>query len=82
MCATEAADRKPVSNLQLNLRALVYVFGDMDISGNLKIFGALISERGFKGTGTMEIWFDHDLKGGSPNGSPVFIRAWREVGST
>ena len=82
MCATAAADRITVNNLPVHLRGLVYVFGTMDITGNLQIFGALITEHGFTGSGTPEIWFDYDLKGGNPDVSPVFIRAWREVGST
>ena len=82
MCATAAADRITVNDLPVHLQGLIYVFGDMDITGNLQIFGALITERGFAGAGTPEIWFDYDLKGGNPNVPPVFIRSWREVGST
>jgi hypothetical protein len=82
MCATAAGDRQPVTNLKLNLRGLVYVFGQMEVVGDPKIFGALITERGFKTAGTPEIWFDYDLKDGNPSVPWVFIRSWREVGST
>jgi len=78
MCAT--APRITVTNLPVHLRGLIYAFGTIDITGNLQIFGAVITERGFLGTGTPEIWFDYDLKGGNSDGSPIFIRSWREVG--
>jgi len=82
MCATAATDRRTISDVPIHLRGLIYVFGVMDITGNLQIFGALVTERGFAGTGTPEVWFDYDLKSKNPNVSPVFIRFWREVGST
>jgi hypothetical protein len=82
MCATAAADRITVNNLPVHLQGLIYVFGTLDITGNLQIFGALITERGFTGAGTPEVWFDYEMKDGNPSVPWVFIRSWREVGST
>ena len=48
------------------LDGLMYVSGTMEFKGNPVIYGSVVSERGYKGTGTADIYYNHKLKDGIP----------------
>jgi hypothetical protein len=77
--STDAAKRVAVSNLPVHIYGPFYVAGTLELGGDPQIFGALITERGFSGAGTPEIWYDYDLRDGPGDVSAVTIKSWREV---
>jgi hypothetical protein len=77
--STDPAQRVAVNNLPVHINGAFYTAGVMNITGNLQIFGALVTERGFSGAGTPEIWYDYDLRDGPGDVSPVITKYWREI---
>lgn len=54
-----------LENIALN--GILFNEGDIEMTGNRKVYGSLAIRRGFDGTGSIEIWFNEDLvKGGFP----------------
>jgi hypothetical protein len=55
------------------------VAGRFTVEGRPNVFGALIAQQGFDGTGRPEVWYDADLSTGYHPGLPVvtiLIGSW------
>lgn len=48
------------------LQGVLYSSGAINNTGNPGVFGSVIAERGFQGTGTFDIYFDVNLRNGLP----------------
>ena len=48
------------------LDGVLYTPGYVDVSGNPVTYGAVIAETGVQGTGTMDVYYDPELKNGLP----------------
>ena len=60
------------------LEGMLYAAGTLKLSGNAGIYGAAITQRGFAGGGSPDIYFDHRLAKGMtfPIASPIRLTLW------
>lgn len=54
----------PISKVFLD--GVMFTPGKLDVTGNPVTFGAVIAEEGIRGTGTMDVYYDSELKDGLP----------------
>jgi hypothetical protein len=71
------ASRVPIQLARVNLNGVLWVAGDVSIAGNARVYGAvaaggtMISISG----GTLEVWYDTDIREGLYRGVPVVYKA-------
>jgi hypothetical protein len=58
---------------------ILCVRGAIRISGNPVVYGSVYGERGFSGTGTMDVWFNEELKKGFPAPLHPMVMAYYKV---
>lgn len=76
-----SAPRAPVSLAEVTINGVLYTAGTLRIDKQVRMFGAVVAERGFAGEGFPEVWYNYDLSRGRVQGLPVVfpIRGtWRE----
>lgn len=72
------SSRGTVSLSHVNLRGVLYAAGNILISGQARLFGAVVAAGTISPAGqggTLEVWYDHDLGQGLYRGLPVVYRA-------
>ena len=60
-------DASATATERIWLDGVFYSAGSIDMVGNRSVYGSVITERGFTGNGTMDIWHNADLAGGLPS---------------
>jgi len=76
-----SASRAPVSLTEVTINGVLYTAGALRIDKHVRVFGAVVAERGLTGWDFLEVWYDSDLGRGRVQGLPVVfpIRGtWRE----
>ena len=76
-----SASRAPVSFGEVTVNGVLYTAGALRIDKHVRVFGAVVAERGLTGLGLLEVWYNGDLSRGRVQGLPVVfpIRGtWRE----
>jgi hypothetical protein len=57
----------------------LYAAGDVRFTGHLKVYGGVAAQgaimEGTNGSGTLEVWYNHDLREGLVQGLPVVFVA-------
>jgi len=71
--------RIPVQLSGIHLQGVLYAAGDVRFAGHLKVYGGVLAQgsimEGTNGSGTLEIWYNHDLREGLVQGLPVVFVA-------
>jgi hypothetical protein len=78
------APRVPASIEEVTINGVLYTAGTLRVDREVRVFGAVVAERGLAGPGLLEVWYDADLGRGRVRGLPVVypVRGtWREWGS-
>jgi hypothetical protein len=73
--------RVPVNIAGVAIQGVLYTTGGITIERPVRVFGAVVAERGLTGGGTLEVWYNHDLGRGLVQGLPVVFPlrgTWRE----
>jgi len=65
--------------LNAHIDGLIYTTGDFNSAGNPVIYGAVIAEGGFTGSGTPDIWYNKNLANGLPALPLTSVQGWREI---
>ena len=81
LAPSPAASRAPISLADVTINGVLYTTGTLRVDGDVRVFGAVLAERGLAGEGFLEVWYDADLGRGRVRGLPVVfpIRGtWRE----
>jgi hypothetical protein len=76
--------RVPVSINDVTVFGVLHAAGTLHVEGQVRVFGAVIAERGLVGSGLLEVWYDADLGQGLVRGLPMVFPVpgtWREWGS-
>jgi hypothetical protein len=79
-----AASHGPASISEVTINGVLYAVGTLRADGKVRVFGAVVAERGLAGAGLLEVWYDVDLGRGRVRGLPVVypVRGtWREWGN-
>lgn len=83
--SSSLATRVPVQLTGVHLHGVLYVAGDVVVEGRPRIYGAVMAEGRLVGGsttgGTLEIWYNDDLRSGLLRGMPLVYVApgtWRE----
>ena len=77
----EAASPVPVSLAAVTINGVLHTAGMLQVDREVRIFGAIVAERGLAGAGLLEVWYNNNLGRGRVPGLPVVfpIRGtWRE----
>jgi hypothetical protein len=78
------APRVPARIEEVTINGVLYTAGTLRVDRVVRVFGAVVAERGLAGPGLLEVWYDADLGRGRVRGLPVVypVRGtWREWGS-
>lgn len=71
--------RIPVQLSGIHLQGVLYAAGDVRFTGHLKVYGGVAAQgaimEGTNGSGTLEVWYNHDLREGLVQGLPVVFVA-------
>ena len=73
--------RVPVNIAEVAIQGVLYTAGGISIERQVRVFGAVVAERGLTGGGSLEVWYNHDLSRGLVQGLPVVFPlrgTWRE----
>jgi hypothetical protein len=73
--------RVPVNIAEVAIQGVLYTAGGISIERQVRVFGAVVAERGLTGGGSLEVWYNHDLSRGLVQGLPVVYPlrgTWRE----
>lgn len=76
--------RVPVSIKDVTVFGVLHTAGTLRIEGQVRVFGAVVAERGLVGSGLLEVWYDADLGRGLVRGLPTVFPVpgtWWEWGS-
>jgi hypothetical protein len=76
-----SASPVPVSLAEVAINGVLYTAGTLRVDREVRVFGAVVAERGLAGAGPMEVWYNNSLGRGRVPGLPVVfpIRGtWRE----
>lgn len=76
-----AASREPASLGEVTINGVLYTTGTLRVDKDVRVFGAVVAERGLPGEALLEVWYNYDLGRGRVQGLPVVfpIRGtWRE----
>jgi hypothetical protein len=65
--------------LGVHFNGLLYTTGNFDSSGNPVVYGAVVAEGGFTGSGTPDIWYNKNLANGLPALPQTSVQGWREI---
>ena len=68
----------------VNVQGVLHAAGTVSTEKQVRIFGALVGERGLTGGGLVESWYNYDLGLGLFQGLPTVFPlsgSWREWGS-
>lgn len=70
--------RIPVQLSGIHLQGVLYAAGDVRYAGHVKVYGGVMAQGAIadrtNGSGTLEIWYNHDLREGLVQGLPlVFV---------
>ncbi len=63
--------RETVTLSAIHLKGILSVAGRLSVEGHPNVFGALIAQQGFAGSGQPEVWYDADLGTGYHPGLPT-----------
>ncbi|MDH5715740.1 MAG: hypothetical protein OEZ30_09265, partial [Candidatus Aminicenantes bacterium] len=78
----DESTRTLVTGLQYNFFGAVYCAGQVNMSGQPKVFGTVTAERGYAAGGNPEVWYDWNFSKGdlTQYGVPTVVKgAWREI---
>jgi hypothetical protein len=67
----EPSTRQTVVLSAIHLKGILSVGGRLAVEGRPNVFGALIAQQGFAGSGQPEVWYDADLRTGYYPGLPT-----------
>ena len=67
----DPSTRQTVILSAIHLKGVLSVAGRLAVEGRPNVFGALIAQQGFTGSGQPEVWYDADLRAGCYPGLPV-----------
>jgi len=73
-----AVVRTPAQLTGIQLNGALYAIGNISVTGKVKMYGAVVTGGTITGTvpsGTLEVWYDHDIGQGWYRGLPVVYRA-------
>ncbi len=76
-----SASPVPVSLAEVAINGVLHTAGTLQIDRDVRVFGAIVAERGLAGAGSLEVWYNNSLGRGRVPGLPVVypIRGtWRE----
>lgn len=76
-----SASPVPVSLAEVAINGVLHTAGTLQIDREVRVFGAIVAERGLAGAGSLEVWYNNSLGRGRVPGLPVVypIRGtWRE----
>ena len=76
-----SASPVPVSLAEVTIKGVLYTTRTLRVDTEVRVFGAVVAERGLAGAGPMEVWYNNSLGRGRVEGLPVVfpIRGtWRE----
>ena len=76
-----SASPVPVSLAEVTIKGVLYTTRTLRVDREVRVFGAVVAERGLAGAGPMEVWYNNSLGRGRVEGLPVVfpIRGtWRE----
>jgi len=76
-----SASPVPVSLAEVTIKGVLYTTRTLRVDREVRLFGAVVAERGLAGAGPMEVWYNNSLGRGRVEGLPVVfpIRGtWRE----
>jgi hypothetical protein len=76
-----SASPVPVSLAEVAINGVLHTAGTLQIGREVRVFGAVVAERGLAGAGSLEVWYNNSLGRGRVPGLPVVfpIRGtWRE----
>lgn len=70
--------RIPVQLSGIHLQGVLYAAGDVRYAGHVKVYGGVVAQGaiadGTNGSGTLEVWYNHELREGFMQGLPlVFV---------
>lgn len=69
--SNDPLSRSAVVLSNIHLKGTFSVAGQLTVEGHPNIFGALITQQGFSGSGQPEVWYDADLGTGYHRGLPA-----------
>ncbi|MBI3810904.1 MAG: hypothetical protein HY283_01680 [Nitrospirae bacterium] len=67
----DPSTRQTVVLSAIHLKGILSVAGLLSVEGRPNVFGALIAQQGFAGSGQPEVWYDADLRKGYYPGLPT-----------
>jgi PilX N-terminal len=67
----DPSPRQTVVLSNIHLKGILSVAGRLTVEGRPSVFGALVAQQGFSGTGQPEVWYDADLRTGYYPGLPT-----------
>jgi hypothetical protein len=75
------ASRETTTLAQVTINGVLHTTGTLRVDRDVRVFGAILAERGLTGEGLLEVWYDADLGRGRVRGLPVVFPVrgtWRE----
>lgn len=66
-------------SLGVHINGFIYTTGDFNSGGNPVVYGAVVAEGGFTGSGTPTIWYNKNLANGLPALPLTSTQGWREI---
>jgi hypothetical protein len=73
------AEQSGTKTLGVHFNGLLYTTGNFDSTGNPIVYGAVVAEGGFTGSGTPDIWYNKNLANGLPALPQTSVQGWREI---
>ena len=76
-----SASPVPVSLAEVTIKGVLYTTRTLRVDTEVRVFGAVVAERGLAGAGPMEVWYNNSLGRGRVEGLPVVFPVrgtWRE----
>ena len=76
-----SASPVPVSLAEVTIKGVLYTTRTLRVDREVRVFGAVVAERGLAGAGPMEVWYNNSLGRGRVEGLPVVFPVrgtWRE----
>jgi len=76
-----SASPVPVSLAEVMIKGVLYTTRTLRVDTEVRVFGAVVAERGLAGAGPMEVWYNNSLGRGRVEGLPVVFPVrgtWRE----
>jgi hypothetical protein len=82
---TNLASRVRVNITDVTIQGILHVSGVLQLERQIRVFGAVVAERGLKGAGLLEVWYDYAFGLGLFPGLPVVFPlpgTWTEWGTS